>query len=106
MALSFLAAATMAYPIFLITSRGRDYNPHSIDFQEEESAVQASPVLFNKWGTTFGFVILAAMLGVLVSTSVQEVSGWQIASPPAVVIGTGDRVRLERLPFNHSAIFD
>ena len=106
MALPFLATAITAYPIFLITSRGRDYTSHSIDFQEEESAIEASSVLSNKWGTTLGFVMLAAVLGVLVGTRVQEVSDWEVASPPAVIIGPGHRVRLEHIPFNHSARFN
>ena len=93
MALPFLAAATTAYPIFLIMSRGRDYTPHSIEFQEEEPAVQASSVLFNKWGTTFEFFMLAAVLGV-----------WSVPAYRRYLIGRSLRHR--RLLLARDTVYD
>jgi len=86
MALPFLAAAIVTYPVFLIMFRGRDYIPRSINVQGEESAIEPSSVLVDKWGAVFGSVLLAATLGVLVGTSVLGIPVWQVTVPPAVIM--------------------
>ena len=92
MALPFLAAAITTYPVFLVMFRGRDYIPRSIDVQGDESAIEPSSVLADKWGAIFGSVLLTATLGVLVGTSVLGVPVWQITVPPAVIMFIRDVV--------------
>ena len=92
MALPFLAAAIATYPVFLIMFRGREYIPRSIDVQGEESAIEPSSVLVDKWGAVFGSVLLTATLGVLVGTSVLKIPVWQITVPPAVIMLVRDIV--------------
>ena len=78
MALPFLAAGIATYPVFLVMFRGGDYIPRSIDIQGEESAIEPSSVLADKWGAIFGSVLLTATLGVLVCTGVLGISVWQM----------------------------
>jgi len=92
MALPFLAAAVATYPVFLIMFRGRDYIPGSIDIQGEESAIEPSSVLVDKWGAIFGSVLLTATLGVLVGTSILDIAVWQITVPPAAIMFIRDVV--------------
>ena len=86
MALPFLAAAIATYPVFLILFRGHDYIPRSIDVQGEESAIDPSSVLADKWGAIFGSVLLTVTLGVLVGTSILGIPVWEITVPPAVIM--------------------
>ena len=86
MALPFLAAAIATYPVFLVLFRGREYIPRSIDVQGEESAIEPSSVLVDKWGAIFGSALLTATLGVLVGTSILHIPVWQITVPPAVIM--------------------
>jgi len=86
MALPFLAAAILTYPVFLIMFRGPDYIPRSTEVQGEESAIEPSSVLIDKRGAIFGSVLLTATLAVLVGTSVLHVPVWQITVPPAVIM--------------------
>jgi len=72
--------------------RGGDYIPRLIDVQREESAIDPSSVLTDKWGAIFGSVLLTATLGVLVGTSVLGVPVWQITVPPAVIMFIRDGV--------------
>jgi Na+/H+ antiporter NhaD/arsenite permease-like protein len=90
MALPFLAAAIMTYPVFLVMFRGRDYIPRSIDVQGEDSTIEPSTVLADKWGAIFGSVLLTATLGVLVGTSILDVPVWQVTVPPAVIMFVRD----------------
>ena len=92
MALPFLAAAIATYPVFLIMFRGRDYIPLSIDVQGEESPIEPSSVLADKWGAIFGSALLTATLGVLVGTSVLGIPVWQVTVPPAVIMFIRDVV--------------
>ena len=92
MALPFLATGISTYPVFLVIFRGGDYIPRSIDIQGEESAIEPSSVLADKWGAIFGSVLLTATLGVLVGTSVLGVPVWQITVPPAVIMFIRDVV--------------
>ena len=86
MALPFLAAAIVTYPVFLVMFRGQDYIPRSIDVQGEHSAIEPSSMLVDKRGAIFGSVLLTATLGVLVGTSILDVPVWQITVPPAVIM--------------------
>lgn len=90
MALPVLAAAIATYPVFLIMFRGRDYIPPSIDVPREESAIDPSSVLADKWGAIFGSILLTVTLGVLVGTSILKVPVWEITVPPAVIMLTRD----------------
>ena len=90
MALPFLAAAIATYPVFLVMFRGQDYIPDSIDVQGEESAIEPSSVLADRWGAIFGSVLLTVTLGVLVGTSILDVPVWQITVPPAVIMFVRD----------------
>ena len=90
MALPFLAAAIVTYPVLLIIFRGRDYIPRSFDIRGEESAM--SSALADKWGAIFGSVLLAATLGVLVGTSTLGIPVWEITVPPAVIMFIRDVV--------------
>lgn len=92
MVLPFLAAAIVTYPVFLVLFRGRDYIPPSIDVQGEESAIEPSSVLVDKWGAIFGSVLLTITLGVLVGTSILGVPVWQITVPSAVIMFIRDVV--------------
>ena len=92
MALPFLAAAIATYPVFLILFHGRDYIPRSIEVQGEESAIEPSSVLVDKWGAIFGSALLAVTLGVLVGTSVLGIPVWQVTVPPAVIMFIRDIV--------------
>ena len=92
MVLPFLAAAVATYPVFLVMFRGRDYIPRSIDVQGEESAVEPSTVLADKWGAIFGSALLTVTLGVLVGTSILGVPVWQITVPPAMIMFVRDVV--------------
>jgi Na+/H+ antiporter NhaD/arsenite permease-like protein len=86
MALPFLAAAIATYPVFLIMFRRHDYIPRSIDVQGEESAIEPSSVLTDKWGAIFGSALLTVTLGVLVGTSILKIPVWQITVPPAAIM--------------------
>ena len=44
-----LAVAITTYPVFLVAFRGRDYIPNPIEVRGEESAVEPSSVLADKW---------------------------------------------------------
>jgi len=92
MALPFLAAAIATYPVFLVMFRGRDYIPRSIDIQGEESTIEPSSVLVDKWGAIFGSALLTATLAVLVGTSVVGIPVWEITVPPAVIMFIRDVV--------------
>lgn len=92
MALPFLAAAVATYPVFLVMFRGQEYIPRAIDVQGEESAIDPSAVLVDKWGAIFGSALLTVTLGVLVGTSVLGVPVWQITVPPAVIMFIRDVV--------------
>ena len=92
MALPFLAAAIATYPVFLVMFRGQDYIPDSIDVQGQESAIEPSSVLADKWGAIFGSVLLTVTLGVLVGTSILDVPVWQITVPPAVIMFVRDAI--------------
>ena len=85
-ALPFLAAAITTYPVFLVTFRGREYIPHSISIQGEESAAEPSSVLVDKRGAIFGSALLTVTLAVLVGTSILNIPVWQITVPPAVIM--------------------
>jgi len=86
MALPFLAAAIATYPVFLVMFRGQDYIPRSIDIQGEESAIEPSSMLVDKWGAIFGSALFTATLGVLVGTSILDIPVWQTTVPPAVIM--------------------
>ena len=86
MALPFLAAAIATYPVILITFRGRDYIPRSIDVQGEGPPIEPSSVLVDKWGAIFGSALLTTTLAVLVGTSVLGIPVWEITVPPAVIM--------------------
>ena len=91
-ALPFLAAAITTYPVFLVMFRGGDYIPRSITIQEEESAIELSSVLVDKWGAIFGSALLTVTLAVLVGTSTLDIPVWQITVPPAVIMFIRDVV--------------
>jgi Na+/H+ antiporter NhaD/arsenite permease-like protein len=98
MALPFLAAAIMTYPVLLVMFRGRDYIPRSIDVQGEGSAIEPSTVLADKWGAIFGSALLTTTLSVLVGTSILDIPVWQITLPAAVIMLIRDIIYDWRVP--------
>ncbi|KZT72425.1 hypothetical protein DAEQUDRAFT_664278 [Daedalea quercina L-15889] len=84
-ALPFLGAAVVVYPLLLYLFRAPDLIPDSLDLDLGEVG-DMRETLVDRGGAIFGSGLVLVTLGVLVGTSTVGVPVWEVTVPPACIM--------------------